>query len=33
LTADHEIPRWAGGTDDLDNLAVLCRECNGRKDG
>lgn len=29
--ADHIIEHRYGGTDDLDNLRVLCRECNGRR--
>jgi 5-methylcytosine-specific restriction endonuclease McrA len=28
---DHIIPRKAGGTHDLDNLRVLCKNCNLRK--
>ena len=32
LTVDHRVPIYQGGTDDWENLAVLCRECNGRKD-
>lgn len=28
---DHVVPRSHGGTDDLDNLQVLCRPCNRRK--
>jgi hypothetical protein len=28
---DHVIPRTDGGTDDLDNLALACPKCNGRK--
>ena len=31
LTADHVVPLAAGGRDTLDNLAILCRSCNGRK--
>ena len=31
LTIDHIVPRWAGGTNDLGNLQVLCRPCNSRK--
>ena len=28
---DHVIPRSAGGTDDLDNLQAICRECHAAK--
>ncbi len=28
---DHIIPRKVGGTHDLDNLRVLCKNCNLRK--
>lgn len=31
LTVDHIIPKAVGGTDDDENLQVLCRGCNGRK--
>lgn len=31
LTLDHIVPYAKGGTNDLDNLRVLCRSCNGRK--
>ena len=31
LTIDHIIPLAAGGTNDLDNLQTLCRECNENK--
>lgn len=31
LTLDHIWPYSQGGTDDLDNLRVLCRSCNSRK--
>lgn len=28
---DHKIPRSAGGTNDEDNLSLLCSSCNNRK--
>lgn len=28
LTIDHILPLGRGGTNDLDNLQVLCRACN-----
>jgi 5-methylcytosine-specific restriction endonuclease McrA len=31
LQIDHIISRKNGGTHDLDNLQVLCRDCNLRK--
>lgn len=31
LTIDHIVPLSRGGTDDLDNLRLLCRGCNSRK--
>jgi 5-methylcytosine-specific restriction protein A len=31
LTGDHKTPLSRGGTDSLDNVAVLCRACNSRK--
>lgn len=31
LTADHDIALVNGGTDDPDNLTVLCRSCNTTK--
>lgn len=31
LTIDHIHPVTHGGTDDLDNLQVLCRSCNSKK--
>ncbi len=30
-TADHVIPKAAGGLDVLDNLVAACHECNSRK--
>lgn len=31
LEVDHVIPVADGGTDELDNLATLCRDCNAGK--
>lgn len=31
LTIDHIVPIARGGSNDLENLAVLCRPCNSRK--
>jgi len=31
LTADHVLPQSLGGRDELANLRVLCRRCNGRR--
>jgi 5-methylcytosine-specific restriction endonuclease McrA len=31
LQVDHIISRKNGGTHDMDNLQVLCRDCNLRK--
>jgi len=30
-TADHVIPKDAGGQDTLDNLVAACIKCNGQK--
>lgn len=31
LTADHVVPLARGGTNDMGNVRVLCRACNGAK--
>lgn len=31
LEIDHIIPLARGGTNDLDNLQILCRHCNAKK--
>jgi 5-methylcytosine-specific restriction protein A len=31
LTVDHVKPKSKGGTDELENLQVLCRPCNSAK--
>lgn len=31
LTVDHIVPLSRGGTNDLDNLQLLCRSCNSIK--
>ena len=31
LTVDHVVPRSQGGSDDPENLQVLCGPCNSRK--
>lgn len=31
FAAEHVIPRSRGGNDELDNLALACSGCNGRK--
>ena len=33
MEVDHIKPRVTGGTDDFDNLQLLCRQCNRRKGG
>lgn len=31
FTIDHVLPRSRGGTDDVENLALACRNCNERR--
>jgi len=31
FTIDHMVPQSAGGSDDADNLALACRNCNERR--
>ena len=31
FTIDHVVPQSAGGSDDADNLALACRNCNERR--
>ena len=31
FTVDHVLPQSAGGSDDADNLALACRNCNERR--
>src|SRR5215831_10920569 len=31
LTIDHVLPQSAGGSDETDNLALACRNCNERR--
>ena len=30
-TIDHFIPKYHGGTDDMDNLIPMCKKCNKAK--
>jgi 5-methylcytosine-specific restriction endonuclease McrA len=32
LTGDHIVPLKEGGTNDIDNVRVLCRSCNTRRE-
>lgn len=31
LTVDHDVPISKGGTNDLENLLIVCKTCNSRK--
>ena len=31
LEFDHFIPKALGGTNDIDNVVIACRECNSKK--
>ena len=31
VSLDHYLPRSAGGTDDIFNLVISCKSCNGQK--
>jgi 5-methylcytosine-specific restriction endonuclease McrA len=31
LTIEHIIPKYHGGTDDLENIAIACASCNSHK--
>lgn len=33
LSVDHIVPRHLGGSDAMDNLQVLCSQCNSSKGG
>lgn len=33
MQVDHVVPRCLGGSDELVNLVVACRQCNARKGG
>lgn len=30
-TFEHVVPRSKGGLDEIDNLAIACRRCNGER--
>lgn len=32
LTIDHVLPRFQGGSEDIENLQTLCRACHDKKD-
>jgi 5-methylcytosine-specific restriction endonuclease McrA len=31
MTVDHVVPKRLGGSDDWDNLACACEQCNNKK--
>ena len=31
MTVDHIVPKSLGGTDNIDNLRPLCRDCNNKR--
>jgi len=33
MEGDHVIPWWRGGKTNIDNLQMLCKECNSGKAG
>ena len=33
MDVDHKLPRKLGGTNDIENLQLLCRQCNASKGG
>lgn len=31
LSIDHIVPKWLGGSDNIENLQIMCRTCNWKK--